>query len=191
MAEQAIDNTELHRENNQPTKRHFEWLDFPWQRVPMLLSNSSTSLYALCLVLCKTVWKYSRVWFSVKLMVWTWWIMFSLHKYVQSKVTKVNILPSCLIVNCTCFARLQWMLHTRLSISRFEFRMIPKACSDEEILVKTERWIFAWITLFRLDNLFSHVNDKEINSRHSKNYCKPILSTARDRRCNCKENSRG
>ena len=24
MAEQAIDNTELHRENNQPTKRHFE-----------------------------------------------------------------------------------------------------------------------------------------------------------------------
>lgn len=90
-------------------------------------------------------------------MVWTWWIMFSLHKYVQSKVTKVNILPSCLIVNCTCFAGLQWMLHTRLSISRFEFRMIPKACSDEEILVKTERWIFAWITLFRLDNLFSHV----------------------------------
>lgn len=72
------------------------------------------------------------------------------------------------------------MLHTRLSISRFEFRMIPKACSDEEILVKTERWIFAWITLFRLDNLFSHVNDKEINSRHSKNYSKPILSTARD-----------
>lgn len=124
-------------------------------------------------------------------MVWTWWIMFSLHKYVQSKVTKVNILPSCLIVNCTCFARLQWMLHTGLSISRFEFRMIPKACSDEEILVKTERWIFAWITLFRLDNLFFYVNDKEINSRRSKNYCKPILSTARDWRCVCKENSRG
>lgn len=83
------------------------------------------------------------------------------------------------------------MLYMGLSISCFEFWMILKVCFDEEILVKIERWIFVWIILFRFDNLFFYVNDKEINFRYFKNYSKFILLIVRDWWCKCKENLRG
>jgi hypothetical protein len=97
MAEQAVDNTQLHRENIQPTKRHFEWLELSWQRLPPSPPcHICIAIHALCSVLCKMIENILRLCSVVLIIVvvWTWWTLCSACTNMCNQRSKGLILPS-------------------------------------------------------------------------------------------------